>query len=684
MRGVAESHSVIQARPQITSPAPSCPATISPADITARDARDSWPWQPGRHQKQAPTPSSPERLKDANIHRPDAHDSNAQSPLFLGATSYSSIFYEHLGTSNSAPRLNDTSRCSRHSAQAVRGSEALAFLQQREAISRILQKWYEPGHSTSACPEPIMAEWMRQLWDHYGDLLTAQQPADLQALCETLWTNTQQPLPSPPSSAQAWASSMTGASIRWEVVGLIAITTALCVLCLDASDPVLAELKWTRSIPAALAEASEACLSFCRACNNLSDAFIWLLHDHGRLVASLHGAGSYAAYRAGGETNDAIIAMGLHQPTADSTPFFLRELRRRLVANAYAKEVATAAFLGRPVRLPSSFLELDSPLDLRDSEVVMQGTQLDDALAALDTRGFSQLGLSRVAWLKVWLCFGPQWEEVLELSLARHHTPAYVAERAAAIRRLNDEQWTAMPASYRAIRDRPASDLATMVPARAALFQAVIRHEMQSHELLLQRVLVLRTGSSADGLLRAAQACLADVLAVTQRHDIAALFEVDYAMLLVGYGLRSAVVLAVELLKQEVSSEVSLLPRSRTVQDLAVFAARLGAVDASRGTAGMCDHGSRVITYILDRVLGNDTGNGRDVQRARLSVSPAFAYGQPTPRPTLEMDDSQRWRSDSQGALAHVDPGDDVDLDFSEFLDSIDWGSLDRWVGLNA
>ncbi len=80
----------------------------------------------------------------------------------------------------------------------------------------------------------------------------------------------------------------------------------------------------------------------------------------------------------------------------------------------------------------------------------------------------------------------------------------------------------------------------------------------------------------------------------------------DVTSILTVHGLRSGAILAVELLKQEqqpIYPENPLLPRSQTIQDLSVFAARLGAVDPSDGAYGISQQGHKLVTRILDKIL---------------------------------------------------------------------------------
>lgn len=53
------------------------------------------------------------------------------------------------------------------------------------------------------------------------------------------------------------------------------------------------------------------------------------------------------------------------------------------------------------------------------------------------------------------------------------------------------------------------------------LYRTVLRQDWLSNELLLQRVLIRKTGSSSEKLISTAQAILKDILLITQRYDIA-------------------------------------------------------------------------------------------------------------------------------------------------------------------
>lgn len=71
------------------------------------------------------------------------------------------------------------------------------------------------------------------------------------------------------------------------------------------------------------------------------------------------------------------------------------------------------------------------------------------------------------------------------------------------------------------------------------------------------------------------------------------------------YGLPSAAVLALELLRQEQGLLVSGTPlqRSELIQDLSVFTACLGSMRLEGAVLAVCEHGKRFLKKILDLIL---------------------------------------------------------------------------------
>lgn len=119
-------------------------------------------------------------------------------------------------------------------------------------------------------------------------------------------------------------------------------------------------------------------------------------------------------------------------------------------------------------------------------------------------------------------------------------------------------------------------------------------------------VLIRKTGATPEKLIATALDIFKDVLQITVRHDIATMFKTSFSFILACHGLRSAAIVAIELLKQEMLPQYPdrpLLPRSQTIQDLAIFASRLGSIQPTDGCYSVCEQGKKVITKILDRIL---------------------------------------------------------------------------------
>jgi hypothetical protein len=196
--------------------------------------------------------------------------------------------------------------------------------------------------------------------------------------------------------------------------------------------------------------------------------------------------------------------------------------------------------------------------------------------------------------------FAPRREDVLDLSLGSYSKDEIV-QRAAKIHELSEKEWANLPQFLSDCRHQPSVSKYSPIDT---LYRNVIRQGYLANELLLQRVLVRKTGAGTGRLIEIARAIFKDIILITTRHDMAKDFQTDLTYLLAAHGLRSAAIIAVELLRQEQQPVYNeQLPRSETIQDLSIFAARLGSVEASDGTYAICDQGRKVITRILDKIL---------------------------------------------------------------------------------
>lgn len=295
--------------------------------------------------------------------------------------------------------------------RVAQGCQVLAFFRDRHLITQLVGRLYadSEGSGGGLVPEPIMNEWLAQLWAHHGPVLleddASNEEQKTRRLSELVFRNTLAPLDfDGATTAGAWARLGSGPGLRWAVLGAVALSVGLCVLETPAGDHLLADnLRVSRAcLLGRVQDVADQCLTFCRAGEVLDDLFLWLLMEYACFVESTKGERAYATYRATGETASAVVAMGLHQGIcpSDKVPFFLAELRKRALLIAYYQEANIATVLGRPFRLSSRYCILDPPLDLTDSQVVATGPELEAALAGLDENGYNKSGVMHHAGRK--------------------------------------------------------------------------------------------------------------------------------------------------------------------------------------------------------------------------------------------------------------------------------------------
>ncbi|KAL1875468.1 hypothetical protein Daus18300_003207 [Diaporthe australafricana] len=557
-----------------------------------------------------------------------------------------------------------------------------------------------------------MKEWLLQLWLHHGSTLTSQDPAKIRRLSELIWRNTLTPLSfNGKTTALEWARLATGPGLRWETLGLIAVNIGLCAIETSESDQLFVEGQVTRlCLINLMKEISEDCLAFCRYCEVLDDLFIWLLSEDSGLVGAVKGDRDYSTYRATGEAHSAVIAMGLHQgiKADEKVPFFLAEMRKRAFICAYYQEISVASFLGRPPRLSYRYCTLDPPLDLTEKQLIQTGPELEVTLASLDNNGYNTAGnLQHAGWTRSYANCAMRREDVIDLAIGQY-TRDEILARAKIIQEKHDAHWSSLPPylAKPSVEPFDFTDAAVAKPLHA-LQIIVLRNGRRSNELLLQRVLIRKTGATPEKLIATALDIFKDILQITHRHDIATIFKTSFSFILSSHGLRSAAIVAIELLKQEMLPqypEQPLLPRSQTIQDLAIFAARLGSVQPTDGCYSVCEQGKRVITKILDRILTpsppvapqrqdsgsvcNHTPDQLQPQPQMQGVLPTLMEMDGAPMNTLgsmngmvmgvpDMGYSMGMMDAGFGAEAPMNLGQDSG--FMRWLDTMEWDRMDHW-----
>jgi hypothetical protein len=548
-----------------------------------------------------------------------SHEVSSGKPGFLGYFSHTAILTDDLGKLGVAstdlkavipvpnPPISDD--------KIARGCQILSFLQNKPMIDRGIDLFFETLEAAhTICGDFITRNWLSQLWLVHGDTLSSQNPEKIRQLCEQLCRNTATPLAfDGTTTASEWVYSATGIHIRWATLAMIANYVATYIIVSKPSDPFFDEFNVERSsLLAQMAGAADECLSFCREFDALDDVFLWALLESYSVTASTKGESGYATYRIGAELNSALVSLGLHQVIRadDRVPLFLAELRKRLRAMVFTAEIGMAAHLGRPPRLSYRFMSLDPPLDLLESELFGEHPQgLADAIAKqLDEHGYRRDGkISYVSWLRPWIKLMMRREEILELAMG-NSTPEEIRQKADAIQQKTEEHWATLPPYMSNLRD---SDFVIGTQNVTDMhFQNLFRQGPQGNVLLMQRVLMRKAGASPTELIRAAQGVLSHFMRTYKRIDASAAASSNIVNFMVVPVMRSAAILATELLKQEQYPSYPknpLLPRSKTIQDLSVLTAKLADMDPGFAYKENTEQGRKVISRILDKILSPPT-----------------------------------------------------------------------------
>lgn len=607
-----------QCRQEATTTAAAASSTLTPPRLSSAVSRFSIGQPHGGHETEAVFTSQGynDRARFALPRRAgsapplfDFSETWAGKPGFLGFTSHASIMTEDL-TQLGIPSLEwDTTVNKKLISweRITRGCQALSFLQNRAMIDRGIDLFFQSIECIHIhCGEFIVRPWLSQLWFTHGDTLSTQNPEQIRELCHLLCENTATAQAfDGRTTARQWIYSATGENIRWGVIAMIAVYVGTFAMVANPSDPFFKEFDVDReSLLSHMTEVSDVCIGLCRECGALDNTFICALFEYYNITKYTKGEACYTTYCLGAELNSALLAMGLHQEIKADThvPFFLAELHKRLRAMIYMAEISIATFLGRPPRLSHRYINLDPPLDLIDSHLFSEDPQvLVIAIAKLDEQGYNRDGeIRHVSWTRSSIGFMKRREDILELSLG-NFTPEEVRQNAEIIQRKTEEHWATLPQVMFNLRDTLGLETQNVIELH---FQNVFRQGPQANSLLLHRVLMRKAGTGPAGLIHMAQIILSDVMRLYKRVEMLA--ATSFIYFLAVHGLRSAVILAMELLKQErlpAYPNEPLLPRSKTIQDLCVFTANLRDLDSTFGDRELCESGRKLISRVLDTIL---------------------------------------------------------------------------------
>jgi hypothetical protein len=272
---------------------------------------------------------------------------------------------------------------------------------------------------------------------------------------------------------------------------------------------------------------------------------------------------------------------------------------------AYENDKYSAVYHGRPPRLTRNYCLVQLPLDLTDTQFMMEGQDLENAIATLDSEGWNRTGkVQSCTFARIFVTNALLTESILEISLGSL-SQEEIVRRAADIEEQAVQNWDGLPDSLK-MDNQPFSEL-TRAPIEF-LFLTYIRMDGYSHHFLLQRTLIKKVGADSSKLIAVSKDMFSFCLFVVNHKDIFRDFQLDFTQLLTMGGVPSAAVIAVELLHQEqeptsFSALNNPLPRSDTIQNLSVFVACLGTIKPGSNGYASCERGRKFLKKILDTIL---------------------------------------------------------------------------------
>lgn len=147
-----------------------------------------------------------------------------------GITSHSAVLTENECEIGILPPLVDFSPSSEISQPNIdRGASVLALLKDLPTMRKYIDKWFSFAGGVVVI-EPMVKIYLDGLWSTWHRVLESQKVSDLRFMSEKIWENTSEPvskLLKRDTTPQEFCSNVTGAFLRWEVVGILVTLVSL-------------------------------------------------------------------------------------------------------------------------------------------------------------------------------------------------------------------------------------------------------------------------------------------------------------------------------------------------------------------------------------------------------------------------------------------------------------------------
>ncbi|KAG9238861.1 hypothetical protein BJ875DRAFT_285697 [Amylocarpus encephaloides] len=615
---ISTSASVASASPQTTSP------------LQNHGPRNSFPR----------TPLSTEELP------------NKSAGGFFGPTSFSAVFLENkhnLGTNNADLQIsNDSAELlplqSLESLQPqtflmlagsleqgsnpriALGAKLLKAFPDRHTFNFLLEWYYEKCHEQSFLKHSVMS-CANSIWTTYGSYFKEPRTKEgMERVSKLLCENSQKVLQEPGGSEDyaRWLESFSGENLRWEILGIVYSALTNATLSLPERDAFFCTQKGVRRDRKVFAVEMKDCVQACVTLSNYMDLInfpmVALLTKNLILQTVISGDTSLVVWRQLGDLLSSSTALGLHRQLVAGQPItFITELKKRLFTVIFNLDKSSSLLTGRPPALSYRYTRFTHPLDLSDDVIMHGGNVLNDAISRLDADGWNTDGnIYQATGARARGKLSIVLDEILELSLGDHedcteHRIRILLDRL-------QHTYSSFPSFLHfsltdpRIKDLPDYDFWKTLGLRLTFLE---------HRLLLERLAHKQNVLDGQSMVDCAREILELVVLIWVQRDRFVEHQHDFDWMLMCWGVPSAGVLCVELLKQLKHPQLSgpRLARSEIVQNLSLLIGFLEWVRPAAGNYQLCGRMRLIIKRILDQIL--------DPSPPTSQPGPAAAQAQP-------------------------------------------------------
>lgn len=227
---------------------------------------------------------------------------------------HAAVLDEHEPSIGLSPPSSTASKISQE--HIDQGASVLLLLGDLKSIQKYIDKWFSFAGGVVVI-EPMVKIYLDGLWASWHKILESSRIEDLQEMSAQIWGNTSKPLSQllhRDTTPHEFCTNVTGADLRWEVIGILVSLVSLVAQSLKGKlqnhvvkcqatdrnnidgDPVFCSLDAAPVDRAALAlsmhHASEMCVGLCDHLGVLNDLYLWLLYENSITYCLLRSRGS--------------------------------------------------------------------------------------------------------------------------------------------------------------------------------------------------------------------------------------------------------------------------------------------------------------------------------------------------------------------------------------------------------